>query len=38
VFITHGEPDAAEAMANRIRERFGWNTEVPQYGARFEIA
>ena len=38
VFLTHGEPDAAAAMANKIRERFGWNTEVPQYGARVELA
>ena len=37
VFITHGEPEAAEAMAARIRERFGWTTEVPQYGERFEL-
>lgn len=36
-FVTHGEPDAAEAMAARIRERFGWEIEVPQYGARFEL-
>jgi metallo-beta-lactamase family protein len=38
VFITHGEPEAAEAMANRIRERFGWTIEVPQYGEKFELA
>ena len=31
VFTTHGEPDAAEAMAGHIRERFGWNVVVPQY-------
>ena len=37
VFVTHGEPDAAEAMAGHIRDRFGWQTEVPQYGERFEL-
>ena len=37
VFITHGEPDAAAAMANHIRERFGWTIAVPQYGERFEL-
>ena len=37
VFITHGEPDAAEAMASHIHERFGWPIEVPQYGERFEL-
>ncbi len=31
VFTTHGEPDAAAAMAEHIRKRFGWNVEVPQY-------
>lgn len=37
VFVTHGEPDAADAMARRIRERFGWEIEVPQYGEQFEL-
>jgi len=32
VFITHGEPEAAAAMAEHIRERFGWVTIVPSYG------
>lgn len=31
VFTTHGEPEAAEAMATHIRERFGWNVMVPAY-------
>jgi metallo-beta-lactamase family protein len=29
VYTTHGEPAAAEAMAQRIRERFGWDVKVP---------
>jgi metallo-beta-lactamase family protein len=37
VFVTHGEPDAAEAMAKHIRERFGWQVEVPQYGERVDL-
>jgi len=37
VFTTHGEPEAAAAMAAHIRERFGWNVEVPEYGERFEL-
>jgi len=37
-FVTHGEPEAAEAMAAHIRERFGWQIEVPQYGEKFELA
>lgn len=31
VYTTHGEPDAAEAMAQHIRDRFGWNVVVPEY-------
>ncbi|MBA3695102.1 MAG: MBL fold metallo-hydrolase, partial [Acidobacteria bacterium] len=37
VFTTHGEPEAASAMAEHIRERFGWTVEVPQYGQRIEL-
>ncbi len=37
VFTTHGEPKAAEAMAGHIRERFGWNVVVPQYGQSVEL-
>ena len=37
VFVTHGEPEAAVAMARHIRERFGWEIEVPQYGEKFEL-
>ena len=36
-FLTHGEPDAANAMAGHIKERFGWNVHVPQYGETFEL-
>jgi len=37
-FVTHGEPEAAGAMAGHIRDRFGWNVTVPGYGDRVEIA
>ena len=37
VFVTHGETGSAQAMADHIRERFGWNIEVPQYGERVEL-
>ncbi len=37
-FLTHGEPAAANAMADHIKERFGWTVEVPAYGQRFELA
>lgn len=38
VFVTHGEPEAAQAMGAHIHERFGWEIEVPQYGERFELS
>lgn len=37
LFTTHGEPDAAEAMAGHIRERFGWNVQVPSYGETIQL-
>lgn len=36
VFTTHGEPEAA-AMAEYIRDRFGWNVHVPGYCETFEL-
>jgi metallo-beta-lactamase family protein len=38
VFVTHGEPEAAQAMRSHISEKFGWSVEVPQYGDKFELA
>ncbi len=38
IFVTHGEPAAASAMAGHIEDRFGWQTNVPVYGQRAEIA
>ena len=37
-FLTHGEPEAATAMGSHIKDRFGWNVHVPQYGERFELS
>jgi len=37
VFTTHGEPEAAEAMAGHIREKFGWRVDAPHYGQRVEL-
>ena len=36
-FTTHGEPEAAAAMAQHIRDRFGWNVVVPEYGQEVEL-
>ncbi|MBP6004621.1 MAG: MBL fold metallo-hydrolase [Pyrinomonadaceae bacterium] len=38
VFTTHGEPDAAEAMAEHIREEFGWIVVVPSYEQVVELS
>ena len=32
VFVTHGEPDAADGLRRRIEERLGWTCRVPVYG------
>lgn len=31
VFLTHGEKEAAENLAQLIQERLGWNVEIPAY-------
>ncbi|MGH9941933.1 MAG: MBL fold metallo-hydrolase RNA specificity domain-containing protein, partial [Pyrinomonadaceae bacterium] len=36
-FTTHGEPEAAQAMAAHIRDRFGWRVDAPRYGESIEI-
>lgn len=37
VFTTHGEPEAAAAMAEHIRDRFGWDVLVPKYRQTTEL-
>jgi metallo-beta-lactamase family protein len=36
-FTTHGEPEAAAAMAGHIRETYGWRVDAPQYGEQVEL-
>jgi hypothetical protein len=36
-FTTHGEPEAAAAMAGYIHDEFGWNVVVPQYQQTIEL-
>jgi metallo-beta-lactamase family protein len=38
VFVTHGEPDAAEALAARIQRERGFCTHVPALGDSAELA
>ena len=36
-FITHGEPDAADALRRRIEEKLHWNCSIPQYRDQIEL-
>jgi metallo-beta-lactamase family protein len=36
-FIVHGEPEAAEALAEKIKNRFGWDVIIPKFKESFEI-
>jgi metallo-beta-lactamase family protein len=31
VFVTHGEPEAADALRLRIERELGWNATVPDW-------
>lgn len=37
IFIVHGEPDASESLAQKIRDHFGWNVVVPKLFESYEI-
>lgn len=38
VFVTHGEPDTAQAFASFVRERRQFETTVPSFGDRVALA
>ncbi len=38
VFVVHGDPDAAEALAARVRERLGMDAVVPSYEERVQLS
>jgi metallo-beta-lactamase family protein len=37
-FVVHGEPEAAEALREKIAETLGWNVVVPAYRQVVELA
>ncbi len=37
VFMVHGETEASQSMAIKIRDTFGWNVSVPKFGDSFEL-
>ena len=38
VFVTHGEPQAADALRRRLRDDLAWSASVPSFGDREELA
>lgn len=30
-YITHGEPDASDALRVRVKRELGWSARVPEY-------
>ncbi|MCJ7681023.1 MAG: MBL fold metallo-hydrolase, partial [Candidatus Aminicenantes bacterium] len=37
VFLTHGDLDAASALASRLQKAKGWTTEIPEYLATYHL-
>lgn len=37
VYIVHGEPAAAEALHDAIRQRLGWNAVVAEHGQQVQV-
>jgi metallo-beta-lactamase family protein len=37
VFVTHGEPAAADAMRRRLRDELGWDALVPDHGSCYPL-
>ena len=37
VYVTHGEMVASDVMRKRIREKFGWDVEVPELFEEVQI-
>jgi metallo-beta-lactamase family protein len=36
-FLVHGEEDASQAMAEKIKQTYHWNVRIPQFGESFEL-
>ena len=37
VFIVHGEPEASQSLAQKIRDTYGWEVVIPELGDAFDI-
>jgi len=38
VFVTHGEPAAADAFRRRLKDQFHWDVVVPEQGSEWKLA
>ena len=36
-FITHGEPESAQAFQQHLRDELGWDSAIPAYKEQFEL-
>ena len=36
-FIVHGEPESSASLADKIRDRFGWDVVIPSLGDSFDL-
>jgi metallo-beta-lactamase family protein len=36
-FVVHGEPEASQAMRDRIEKQLGWPVTIPELGQSFEL-
>jgi metallo-beta-lactamase family protein len=37
MYLTHGEPHAADALRVRVRRALGWEARVPEYGETVRV-
>lgn len=37
VFITHGQPESAQSLKQKIEKRFGWSVVIPKYLDSFDL-
>ncbi|MFC1898010.1 MBL fold metallo-hydrolase RNA specificity domain-containing protein [Candidatus Cloacimonadota bacterium] len=37
VFMVHGEEEASQSMADKIKQTYNWNVTIPQFGESFEL-
>jgi metallo-beta-lactamase family protein len=36
-FIVHGEPEASKSLAEKIRDKLGWDITIPEFGESFDL-